>query len=141
MLKVTADVLKLLRESAHTFPFSIQKWAKMHTTAEVVDKCTFEVELRQGTGNHILILIFSDQFEVIPKEISFPPLVEWAVEDVCIWLQTLNLTRDYSQKMKDEGVKGRVLITVRNGRTTLQDLGIVPAGDCAIVLESLEYLK
>ena len=133
-----------MRESPQTFPFSIQNWARLHPTVEVVDKHTFEVELQPGTGliiNVNAITHCAHHLKVVPKEISFPPLAEWTVEDVCIWLQTLKVSQDYSQNMKDEAVDGIALMAVKTGRMSLQEYGIVRAGDRAKVLESLENLK
>jgi len=128
--EVTRDFLHVMNNSKLTFPSCIQSWAKSHPTVELIDKCQFEIK-------------FSDN-AVLPSSLvtSRPSNVDnWSEEDVSTWFSSLNLSHDYSVKLKSEHIDGSAFKSIIDGFLPWKDIGIETVGDIAKIKRALHEQK
>jgi len=127
--EVTKDFLQVMNSAKLTFPACLQQWAKAHATVELVDKCSYELQLTPNT--------------VLPADmVSMPPLREWTQEHVCLWLKSLHLSRDFTAEVKEESIDGSSLASIFANHITWKEAGLpVTGGDLAKIKEAVSRQK
>jgi hypothetical protein len=61
--------------------------------------------------------------------LSGRPPIRWSVDEVCAWMATLSLTRDYSEILRANGVDGDLLLSEFHSGEDWKEFGFDVVGD------------
>ncbi len=126
---------------------------KHHEISSLIQKCWQSSPTQRPSAQDVL-LILSNQLEaakystlttlakVVEGKQEQPlrkNVIDWTVDEVIVWLATLNLVGDYTHVFKSQGINGYVLSSLTE--IDLSELGIEKFGDKRTITKMLTSLE
>lgn len=94
----------------------------------------------KATVSKALEVLLSKSILVDVAQIRYEKVEAWTVDDVCKWMGSLKLSKDYSEVIRSQHINGEVLRTLKTSEDW-KEAGITTFGDLRILVIQVSSLK